>query len=170
MNGRNLRLRRKTVCLRLAEDQEKCVRAAHRRFSGIVKLRVRITVLSQLLHALRSAGPQVIEPSEYDRFGRTNFRARWNEPALLAIVTKGAFKGAPGVGQRLRASVDHAERAGDDTITAAVANIVLNKHRANFGAHNRASGTGFEATGFLAVLANVGEKNPPERVITISST
>ena len=61
MNCRNLWLWRKAVCFGLAENQEKRVSAAHRRFGGIVKLRVGVTVFSQLLHTLRRARAQIIE-------------------------------------------------------------------------------------------------------------
>ena len=136
MNCRNLRLWRKAVCFGFAEDQKKRVNAAHRRFRWIIKLRVGVTVFLQLLHALRRARAQIIEPPEHDRFGRTNFGARRNEAALLSIVTKGAFECAAGVGQRLRAPVDHAKRTRDDAIPAAVANIILHEHRADFGAND----------------------------------
>ena len=101
MNCRNLRLWRKAVCFGLAENQEKRVSAAHRRFGGIVKLRVGVTVFSQLVHTLRRARAQIIESPEHDRFSRTNFRARRCEAALLSIVAERAFECAAGIGQRL---------------------------------------------------------------------
>ena len=128
MNCRNLWLWRKAVCFGLAENQEKRVNAAHRRFGGIVKLRVGVTVFSQLLHTLRRARAQIIEPTEYDRFSRTNFGARRRKATLLAIITKRAFECAAGVGQRLWAPINHAKRARDDAIPAAVANVVLHEH------------------------------------------
>src|SRR5436309_1045549 len=111
--------------------------------------------------------PQIVEATEDDRFGRAHFCAGGHESALLSIVAKGAFEGAAGVGQRLRTAIDHSKRTGHDAITAAIANVVLYKHRANFGANYRAGGTRFEATGFFAVLANIGEKNPTEWVLYI---
>ncbi len=104
MNCRNLRLWRKAVCFGFAENQEKRVNAAHRRFGGIVKLRVGVTVFSQLVHTLRRACAQIIEPPEHDRFSRTNFGARRCEAALLSVVTEGAFECAAGIGQRLSAA------------------------------------------------------------------
>src|SRR5262249_11336800 len=109
MNRRNLRLWRKAVCFRLAENQEKSVSAAHRRFGGIVNLRVVVTVFSQLVHTLRRTRAQIIEPPKYDRFSRTNFRTRRWETALLSVVTERTFECAAGVGQRLRAAVNHAK-------------------------------------------------------------
>ena len=128
MNCRNLRLWRKAVRFGLAENQEKCVSAAHRRFGGIIKLRVGVTVFSQLLHTLRRPGPQIIEPPEHDRLSRTNFGARWCEAALLSVVAEGAFECAAGVGQRLWAPVNHAKRARDDAVLSAVTNVVLYEH------------------------------------------
>src|SRR6516162_2495592 len=169
MNCRNLRLWWKTVCFRFAENQEKSVSAAHGRFGGIVKLHVGVTVLAQLMHTLRRARTQVIEPPKHDRFSRTNFGARWCEAALLSVVAEGAFECAAGVGQRFWAPVNHAKRARHDAISAAVANIILHKHRTDFGANDRSGGTCFEATSFLAVFANIREKNPAERVFSVAA-
>ena len=129
MNCWNLRLWRKAVCFGFAENQEKRVNAAHRRFGGIVKLRVGVTVFSQLLHTLRRARAQIIEPPEHDRLSRTNFGTRRCETALLSVVAEGAFECAAGIGQRLWAPVNHAKWARDDAIPAAVANVVLHEHR-----------------------------------------
>ena len=85
--------------------------AAHSRFDGIIKLRIGVTVFSQLVYTLRRACAQIIEPPEHDRFSRANFGARWCEAALLSVVTKGAFECPAGIGKRLRASIDHAKRA-----------------------------------------------------------
>jgi hypothetical protein len=74
-------------------------------------LRVDVTVFSQLLHTLRRARAQIIEPPEYDRFSRTNLGARRRKATLLAIVTKRAFECAASVGQRLWAPVNHAKGA-----------------------------------------------------------
>ena len=51
---------------------------------------------------------------------------------------------------------------------AAVANIILHEHLADFGANNRSGGTSFETTSFLAVLANIREENPAKRVLSIT--
>ena len=111
-----------------------------------------------------AACAQIVEPAEDDRFGRANFRARRHESALLPVVTKGALECAARIGQRLRAAIDHAERTGNDAITAAVANIVLHEDGADFRAHDRSGRTGFETAGFFAMFANVGEKNPAKRI------
>ena len=168
MNCRNLRLWRKSVRFGLTENQEKRVSAAHRRFGWIIKLRVVVTVFSQLVHTLRRACAQIIEPPEHDRFSRTNFGTRRCEAALLSVVAEGAFECAAGFGQRLWAPVNHAKRARDDAIPATVANVVLHEHRTDFGANDCAGGTCFETTSFLAVLANIGEENPAKRIFSIT--
>ncbi len=140
---------------------------AHGCFLWIVKLRVSITILSQLLDALRCSRPQIIEPSKDNRFSRTDLCASRNESAFLSIVTKGALECAASVGQRLRPAIDHAEGAGNHAVTAAIADIVLHKHRTDLGADNRTGRTCFETAGFFTVLANVREKNPAERVFVL---
>ena len=142
--------------------------AAHRCFGWIIELRVGVTVFSQLVHTLRRACAQIIEPPEHDRFSGTNFGARRREAALLSVVAEGAFECAAGIGQRLRSPVNHAKRTRDDAIPATVANVILHEHRADFGANNRSRGTSFETTSFLAVLANIGEENPAKRVLSIT--
>jgi hypothetical protein len=169
MNCGNLWLWRKAVCFGLAENQEKRVSTAHRRFGGVVKLRIGVTVFSQLLHALCRARAQIIEPPEHDRFSRTNLGARRREATLLAIVTKRAFECAAGVGQRVRTAIDHTKRARDNAIPAAVANVVLHEHRSDFGPNNCARGTGFKTTGFLTVLAHIGEKDPAKRIFSVAA-
>ena len=104
------------------------MQSTHGCFLRIVKLRVRVTILSQLLDALRCTRPQIIEPSKDNRFSRTNFCARRNESAFLSIVTEGTLECAARVGQRLGPAIDHAEGAGDDAVTAAIADIVLDQH------------------------------------------
>src|SRR5690349_9225043 len=101
MNRRDLWLWWKAVCFGFTEDEEKSVSAAHRRFGGIVKLRVCIAVFSQLMHTLRRARAQIIKSAKHDRFSRTNFRACGRKTAFLPIVAEGAFKCASSVGQRL---------------------------------------------------------------------
>ena len=109
---------------------------ADARLLRIVKLRVVITVLAKLLHALRRTHAQIIEPPEDDRFGWTDFRTGRHQPAFLAVVTKCALKSSAGAWQRFWPTIDHAKGTGDDAISAAVAHIVLHKDRADLGAHD----------------------------------
>lgn len=136
----------------------------HGCFLRIVKLRVGVAILSQLLDAPRCSRTQIIEPSKDNRFGRTNFCARWNQSTFLSIVTEGALECPPVVGQRPGAAINHAKGAGNDAITAAITDIVLHKDRTDLGANDRTGRTGFETTGFFAVFANIGEKDPAKRV------
>src|SRR6266576_1513601 len=131
MNCWHLRLWRKTICLRFAQDEEERVGAAHRSVDGIVKLRIGVPVFSQLLHTLCRTRAQIIEPPEDDRFGWTNLRACRNESTFLSVVAKRALESAPGAGQRFRPTINYAERAGDNAISAAIANIVLDQHGTN---------------------------------------
>ena len=137
-------------------------------FFRIVKLRICVTRLSAIVRtrSLR-ARAKIIKPSEDDRFGWANLRASRNESALLAVVTKRAFEGSAGIGQRLRPAIDHAEWTGDDAIAAAVTDIVLHENGADFGAHDRTGRARFETTGLFAMLADVGQKNPAERILAV---
>ncbi len=108
-----------------------------------------------MLHAFHSLRAEIIQSAEHDGFGWTNLCTSRNKSAFLSIVTKCALESAAGIGQRFRPAIDYAEGAGDNAIAAAVANIILHEHRTDFGAYNCAGRTRFEATGFLAMLANV---------------
>ena len=142
--------------------------AAHACLLRVIKLRVVVSVLFELLHALRCSRAQIIKPAEDNRFGRTNLRARGNEAAFLSIVTKRALKRAASIGQRLRPAIDYAERTRNDAITTAIANVVLHKDRADFCSHNRTRRTRFQAAGFLAMFANVRNENPAKWIFSIT--
>ena len=131
----------------------------------IVKLGVVVTELLQMLYAFLRLDTQIIKPAEDDRFSWTNFGACGNESALLSIVAKRALESAAGVGERFRPAIDYAERAGDNTIAAAVANIVLHEYGTDFGADDRAGWTCLEAACFLAVFANIRQKYPAKRIL-----
>ena len=63
--------------------------------------------------------------------------------------------------------VDHSERAGHDAVSATVAYIRLHKHRTDFGSDNRSRRTRFKASRIRTMLANVGEKNPSDRIFGV---
>src|ERR1051326_1647128 len=117
----NLRLRRDPVRLWFTEDKKECMNTAHRRFRRIVNLRVVVTVLVKFLHALACARAQVIQSAKHDRLGWTYFCAGGYEPALLAIVAKGAFECTACIGKRLGSAIDHTEWTGNDAVAAAIA-------------------------------------------------
>ena len=123
-----------------------------------------LSVLASLVLARRMV-TQFVQATKHDRFSRANLGARRHQPALLSIVTEGAFECAAGVRQRLRSTIDHAERTGYDAVTTTITNVVLHEYRANFSPHDRPGRTRFQTTGLFAVLANVGQENPPERIL-----
>ena len=82
----------------------------------------------------------------------------------MPIVTKSALERAARARQRLGPAIDHAKGTRDDAITAAVADVILYEDGTDFGANDRTGRAGFEAAGFFAMLANVGEKNPAKRI------
>ena len=134
----------------------------------IVKLRVAVSGLVQMFHALLRVRAQIIKPAKNDRLGGTHFCAGRDESAFLSIITKSALKCAACIGKRLGPAIDHPERAGDDAIPTAIADVILHENRTDFRAHDRACWTRFEAAGFFAMLANIGEKNPAEWILAIA--
>jgi len=78
----------------------------------------------------------------------------------LSIVAKRALECAAGFWQRRGPTVNHTKRAGDDAVTAAVAYVVLYKHRTDFRSYDRSSWTRLKTARFLAMFANVGQENP----------
>ena len=85
----------------------------------------------------------------------------------MPVVTESALECAAGIGQRFWPAIDDPKRAGDNAVSAAVANIVLNKYRTDFRSYDRAGRAGFEATRFLAMLANIRKKEPPKRIVAV---
>src|SRR4030095_12799193 len=57
---------------------------------------------------------------------------------------------------------DHAVRAGRHAVLTAVADVLLDHHRPELGALDRARRAGVEAARVLAVLADVAEEQPAE--------
>ena len=84
---------------------------AHRRVRWIVKLRIGVAGIAQLLNTLLTLRAKVIKPAKHDRFSRANFGAGGNESAFLPIVTERALERAARLGQGLGPAIDHAEWA-----------------------------------------------------------
>jgi len=59
--------------------------------------------------------------------------------------------------------VDHSEGTRNHAIAAAIADIVLDVHRFKFSPNDCARGTRFQASGVLAMLADIGEELPTKR-------
>src|SRR4029077_2960060 len=117
-----------------------------------------------MLDTLIRTGAQIIEASEDNRFGWTNFRASRCEAALLSIVTESAFECAARVRQRRRSPINHPKRTRHDAVAAAIADIVLHQDRTDLGPHNRPGRTRFKTASFFAMLANIRQKNPTEGI------
>src|SRR5580704_4754943 len=60
--------------------------------------------------------------------------------------------------------VDHSKGTRNHAIAAAITDIRLHIYRSNFGPNDRARGTRFQASGVLAVLADIGEELPTKRL------
>ena len=136
-------------------------------FLWIVQSRIAVTALLQGLNPPRSARTKIVQPAEDNRFRRADFCAGRREPALLPVITKGAFERAAGIGKWCGPAIDHAEGTGDHAITAAVADIVLDEDGSDFGADDRTGGTRLETAGVFAVFADVREKNPAKRILAL---
>src|SRR5438874_1249617 len=79
---------------------------------------------------------QILKRTEDNRFSGANFRAGGHQPADLSVVAEGALESAAGFGQRFFPAVNHPKGTGNDTVTAAVANVVLHKDGLVLSAHN----------------------------------
>src|SRR5262249_12387189 len=100
--------------------------------------------------------PQFVQRAELDRLGRAGLGAGRGQAVADPVVAQRAL---------VRAAVgfpppDHAERAGGDAVAAAVADVVLDHHGAELGAHQRARGADVQAAGLGAVLAHVAGHQP----------
>src|SRR6266480_4514118 len=120
-----------------------------------------------MLDALICTGAQIIEASEDNRFGWTNFCTRRHEATLLSIITKSAFERATRIRQRRRPAINHPKRTRHYAVAAAIADIVLHEHGPDFSAHDRSSGTCFKASRLLAMLANVRQKYPTKGIFRL---
>jgi hypothetical protein len=60
--------------------------------------------------------------------------------------------------------VDHSERTRNHAVAAAIADIVLHVYRFKFRPNDCTRGTRFQASGVLAVLADIGEELPTKRL------
>ena len=109
-------------------------------------------------------GAQFVQRAEEDAFRRARLGARRGQPAGLPVVAEGAFERAARVEERLLAAVDHAERARHHAVAAAVANVVLHQHAADFRADDRAGGAASRQPASSQCLHTSEMKQPAERV------
>src|SRR5699024_12404795 len=89
--------------------------------------------------------------AERDLLGRSRLSARGLFADLQPVVAQRAFVRAA----VLFAQIDDAVRAGRYAVAAAVTNIVLNDHRAEFAAENRTRRAHIQTGGMCAVFAHV---------------
>lgn len=120
----------------------------------------------QFLKALICLRMQLFQVAELNRLCGTGVSTGWLESGHLAVSAEGAFEGATVV----LILLDHSERATDNAVSAAIANVGLNEDSAELHAHDGASGASFQTAGDLAMLADVGREAPgrqlPGRVST----
>jgi hypothetical protein len=85
----------------------------------------------------------------------------------LSIVAKGAFECAARIRQRLRSTVDHPKRTGDNAVAASVANVILHEDGTDFRSNDRPSRARLQATSFFAVFADIGDEDPAKRIFRL---
>ena len=116
----------------------------------------RLPGLVQLADPLLGPLPQLVQRAELDRLGRAGLGAGRAQPVADPVVAQRALvRAAVGLAPR-----DDAERAGRDAVAAAVADVVLDHHGAELGAHQRAGRAHVQAGGLGAVLAHVAGHQP----------
>jgi len=163
MNGRHLGRRRQIVRFGFSQNHKERVDSAYAGFLRIVNTCVVISAVLELLHAILAALLEFFKIAELDGLCRACFGAGRNQPRFLPVIAECALKSATVV----RALVDHSKRTRDDTISATIAHIRLDKHRTHFRAHNRAGRTRFKTPGIGAMLTDIGKENPAEGIFRI---
>lgn len=130
--------------------------ATHARIQWIIEGRVFHTTTVKLVQPFLRGLPEVVEVAEFYGLGGTRLRTRWSKADFLPVIAKRAFKSSA----VLLVSFDYPERARCYAISAAVADIRLNVDSAELGAYDGAGWASFQATGILAMFANVGGERP----------
>src|SRR3984893_8634891 len=128
MNGRHLGRRRQIVRFWFSQNHKEGVDSAYAGFLRIVKTRVAISAVLELLHAILAAQLEFFKIAEADGFCWACLGAGRNQPRFLPVIAEGALKSATVV----RALVNHSKRTGDDALSAPIAHIRLDKHRTHF--------------------------------------
>jgi len=147
---------RQIVTARVASDNEYGMSAANRRVTRVINGCVMDASLTQFFQPLAGMCSQFLDLSKLNRFGRTNPCACRDQASFLTVIAKRALERAA----ILRMALDHPERAGRHAISATIANIRLYENSAKFCSHDRTRGTRFQATRFLAVLADIRRERP----------
>src|SRR3954454_16421660 len=103
---------------------------------------------------------QLLDITKLDRLRMASFCAGRNQSCFLPVVAECAFKRTAIVWILLH----HSERAGNDAVSTAVANVRLDENTAEFGTDDSTGRASFKTTGYFAMLANVRGKAPGRHV------
>src|SRR5260370_37980889 len=163
MNGRHVGRRREIVRFGFYQNHKDRVDSDYAGFLRVVKTRVAISSVLELLHAILAALLELFQIAELNGLCWACLGARRNQSRFLPVIEECALKSAT----VLRALVNHSKRTRDDTISATIAHIRLDKHGTPFRAHNRAGRTRFKAPGIGAMLTDIGKENPAEGIFRI---
>src|SRR5690242_17725608 len=115
------------------------------------------TALVQEPEALACAFLEFLHFSILNRVRGTGLRACRLEAILHAVVTERAFACCM---RALLVTRNDPERAGDDTVAAAIADVLLYVHRVKLGANNRSRWASFMAGCMGAMLAYITPHQP----------
>src|SRR5579864_7223198 len=162
--GRNLWVDRQVERPDVAANEEDRVRAANARVTRIIDDRVGDASRGERFDSSCRTDAEFVEVAKLDRLGRSRLRARGRLTGLLAVVAERALE-RPAV---IRPSVDNAERARDDAVAAAIADVGLHEHAAELGPDDGAGRAGFETPGMLAVLADVRREVPRRQAVALA--
>src|SRR5205823_11392887 len=154
IHSRNFRRRGKIVGSRIAANDKECVRSFHAGVKRIVDGGIVHAAPMQLFYSRLRLAPEIFNFSELDGFRRASFRARRLQSDFLTVVAEGAFEGAT----ILLIALHNPKWTRSDAVATTVADIRLDENSAEFRPHNRAGGASLEASGLLAVLADIGGK------------
>src|ERR1700733_2963531 len=139
------------------------MRATDAGFERVIYLGVGVAPALQFRYPGDAGVAQFVELTESNRLRGARLGARGNHPGALPVVAERAFERAA-----IRvAFIDYAERAGHYAIAAAITNVGLHEYGANIRPDDCAGRTRFQASCIPAVLANVGQENPPEWILHI---
>ncbi len=159
--SRDDRVRRQAVDLGRIQQQEERAPAADA-VIGIVEIQSRPgdPGVVQLADPLLRPLPELVQGAELNGFGRARLSASGLQPGADPVVAQCALPGAP----VFLTPFDHAERARRDAVAASVADVGLDDHRAELGAHQRTGGTHVQAGCLGAVLADITGHQPARAV------
>src|SRR5919204_6641008 len=126
-----------------------------------IELRLRFATSPKLLEPASGALLELLDVAELNGFRGTGLRAGRSHVVLEPVITERALVGCARFEVTVfGGAVDDAEWTGRHAEAAAIANILLHVHRAELRADQRAGGTGLQAGGVGAVLADVRHHQP----------